>query len=48
MLIDYIFVSSPASHPVVITHYGVLSDCLENEFPPSDHRPIVADIQIGN
>jgi len=41
-VIDYIFVSKECD----ITHSGVLSDTFENSAPPSDHRPIVADIDL--
>jgi len=39
-LIDYILVSEN----VTVVNYGVLTDVWDNNFPPSDHRPIVTDI----
>jgi endonuclease/exonuclease/phosphatase family metal-dependent hydrolase len=38
--IDYILVTEN----ITVINYGVLADVWDNNFPPSDHRPIIADV----
>jgi len=42
ILIDYIFVNNT----VQVRTHGVLADVFDNDYPPSDHRPVVCDVQI--
>jgi endonuclease/exonuclease/phosphatase family metal-dependent hydrolase len=42
LTIDYIFVLNSCT----VLHYAVLSDVWDNNFPPSDHRPVLADVEF--
>jgi len=42
ILIDYIFVNNN----VLVDRHGVLTDTFDDNYPPSDHRPIVCDVHM--
>lgn len=42
LTIDQIFVLSSCT----VLDYAVLSDVWDNNFPPSDHQPVLVDVEI--
>jgi len=46
VLIDHIFVRLDDKFKIV--NYGVLSDIWDNNYTPSDHRPVVIDVELLN
>jgi hypothetical protein len=46
-VIDYIFIWQGFGYDVVVDQHGVLADFWDDFFPPSDHRPVVADLIIS-
>lgn len=42
--IDFIMMYEGENNKIIVLHHGVLCDCWDNNYPPSDHRPVVADV----
>lgn len=46
ILIDHIFLHKGNKSDIQVLTHGTLSDTWENDYQPSDHRPVITDLLV--